>query len=62
MVPTTADLMTLFTRMRKEAHQRLATPLRDAVMDRFEAQKSGVKTAADLAAIDKALFLHSSVR
>ena len=61
MIPTDADLMATFTRLRKEAFTKLATPLRDAVLVRYSAAVSGVKTASEQASVDKALFLHTTV-
>lgn len=61
MPPSDAELLGLFVRLRKEAFAKLAMPLRDAVLSRYESATSGVKTAADMAAVDKALFLHKAV-
>jgi hypothetical protein len=61
MPPSDADLMGTFLQLRKLAFSKLASPLRDAVLASYQAQSEGVKTAAELAATDKALFLHTTV-
>ena len=61
MVYSDADLMSAFTETRKQAFVKLAGALRDAVIEPYERETEGVKTAADLASVDKTLFLHTMV-
>lgn len=56
-----AELMGAFVQLREQAFSKLASPLRDAVLHPYEQQARGVKTAAELASVDKALFLHTTV-
>lgn len=56
-----AELLAALTETRKLAFTALAGALRDAVIQPYERETQGVKTAADLAAVDKALFLHTMV-
>ena len=56
-----ADLLTALTETRKMAFAKLAGALRDAVVEPYERETRGVKTAADLAAVDKTIFLHTMV-
>jgi hypothetical protein len=56
-----AQLMSVFLQLRKTAFQKLATPLNEAVLSPFNQAAQGVKTASEVASIDKALFLHTSV-
>ena len=58
---TDAQLMATFSKLRKEAYEKLATPLRDAVLGRYDATTKGVKTASELASIDRTMFLHNTV-
>lgn len=43
------------------AFAKLAGALRDAVIEPYERETRGVKTASELASVDKALFLHTTV-
>lgn len=50
-----------FLWLRKQAFAKLASPLRDAALKPYEQETNGLKTAAEHAAIDKAIFLHKAV-
>jgi hypothetical protein len=56
-----ADLLVFLTEARKLAFAKLAGALRDAVIEPYERETRGVKTASELASVDKALFLHTTV-
>lgn len=56
-----ADLLAVLTETRKLAFTALAGPLRDAVIQPYERETQGIKTAADFASTDKTLFLHTMV-
>jgi len=61
MVYSDADLMAAFTETRKQAFAKLAGALRDAVVEPYVRETRGVKTAADMASVNKTLFLHTMV-
>ena len=56
-----AELMEGFLWLRKQAYAKLASPLRDAALEPYEQETHGLKTAAEHAAVDKAIFLHKAV-